>query len=187
MSLEYIFTWITHLGFKNTLKFDISGLKKLQRSLKKIDKTEIEWGWINGKAYPKSDINNRGGIPYAIVAIHNEFGAYVKNMKTSKFIYIPSRPYFQQSTNKSVAYAKSEVEEVFRLALTGGDVKGHLQTIANGHVDILKSSIAQNNMKGLHPKTIAIKKRATHWEDTGKLIQNITGRVIYKRSDYQGD
>ena len=175
------------MAFKHSFKMDLSGLKKLQRDIKKIDKTEIEWGWINGKAYSKSDINKRGGIPFALIAIRNEFGGYAKNMKTSKFVYIPARPYFQQSTKSSVSYSKREVAEVFRLVMVGGDYKSHLQTIANAQVDILKKSIAQNNMKSLHPKTVAIKDSSKQWDDTGQLIKNISAKVIYKRSDYKGD
>ena len=175
------------MTFKHNFKMDLSGLKKLQRDLKKIDKTEIEWGWINGKAYNKADINKRGGIPFALIAINNEFGGYAKDMRTSKYVYIPSRPYFQQSTKNSVSYAKKEVADVFRLVMAGGDYKAHLQAIANAQVDILKKSIAQNNMTPLHPKTVAIKDSSKQWDDTGQMIKNITAKVVYKRSDYKGD
>lgn len=166
---------------------DISGLKKLQRTLNKIDKTEIEWGWINGKAYSKGDINKRGGIPFALVAIRNEFGGFVQNMKNNKFVYIPARPYFQQSTRDSITYTAREASKVFELVMTGGDYKSHLNTIANAQVDILKKSIATNNMKSLHPKTVAIKDSTKQWDDTGQLIKNISAKVIYKRADYTGD
>lgn len=174
------------MAFKHSFKMDISGLKKLQRELKKIDKTEIEWGWINGKAYNKADINKRGGIPFALVAITNEFGGYTMNMKTNKYVYIPARPYFQQSTRESTSYIQREVGDVFRLVMTGGDYKSQLNAIANAQVDILKKSIASNNMKSLHPKTVAIKDSTKQWDDTGQMIKNITAKVIYKRADYKG-
>lgn len=174
------------MAFKSSLKFDVKKLKQLQRTLNKLNKTEIEWGWINGKAYNKGDINKRGGVPYALIAIRNEFGGYVKQHKLNKFVYIPARPYFQQSTKGSVTYVKRNSAKVFMLAVMGGDYKSHLQTIANAQVDILKESISRNNMKPLHPKTIAIKDSDKQWDDTGKLIENITAKVIYKRADYRG-
>lgn len=166
---------------------DLSGLKKIKRQMSKVDKTEIEWGWINGKAYPKSDINKRGGIPFALVAIRNEFGGFTKDLRTNKFLYIPARPYFQQSTKASVTYMKQEVAGVFRALITGSDYKAQLQSIANAQVCIVKNSIAQNNMKSLHPKTVAIKESSKQWDDTGQLIKNITAKVIYKRADFTGD
>lgn len=174
------------MGFKHNFKMDISGIKKIQREFNKINKTEIEWGWINGKAYSKNDINKRGGVPYALIAIRNEFGGYTKNMKTNKYVYIPARPYFQQSTKNSVLYSENNVAEVFRLLMVGGDYKAQLNLIAEAQVGILKKSIAQNNMKALHPKTVAIKDSSKQWDDTGQLIKNISARVIYKRSDYGG-
>lgn len=174
------------MGFKHSFKMDLSVLKKLQRNAKKFGKTEIEWGWINGRAYHKGDINKRGGIPYALVAIRNEFGGYTMNMKTNKYVYIPARPYFQQSTPMSVASAKGSVAQVYLMVLTGGDYKSHLKAISNDQVDILKASIARNNMRPLHPKTVAIKDSTKQWDDTGQLIKNITGRVVYKRADFKG-
>lgn len=175
------------MGFKSKITFDISGLKKIQRAINKVAKTEIEWGWINGKAYNKGDINGRGGIPYALVAITNEFGGYAVNKKTSKYVYIPARPYFQQSVKSSTTYMKAEAGDVLVLALTGGDYKSKLESIAQAQVGIVKSSIAQNNMRSLHPMTIGIKGHGKQWMDTGQLIKNITAKVIYKRADYQGD
>ena len=48
------------MGFKVSIKFENKALKKIARDVRKLAKTEIEWGWINGKAYNKGDINGRG-------------------------------------------------------------------------------------------------------------------------------
>ena len=175
------------MGFTVKIKFDMSKLQKIKRDSNKIFKTEIEWGWINGKAYNKSDINKRGGIPFALIAIRNEFGGYTKDNRTGKFIYIPSRPYFQQSIKDSVKDIAGSVGTVFTALLTGNEYKSHLQAISNSQVGILKASIAKNNMRPLHPKTVGIKDSTKQWDDTGQLIKNISSKVIYKRSDYKGD
>ena len=143
------------MSFKFKMKGDLKGIKKLQRRLKKVAKTEVEWGWINGKAYPKSDINGRGGIPYAIVAIHNEYGSYVKNHKNKgKYIYIPPRPYFQQSTRSSASYLLTEAHDIASNVLLDGDYQLKLKEVGEANVGILKASIARQNMTPLHPKTI---------------------------------
>lgn len=175
------------MGFKSKITMDLSGLKKVQRAMNKIAKTEVEWGWINGKAYNKGDINGRGGIPFALIAITNEFGGYAMNKKTSKYVYIPARPYFQQSVKQSTTYMKAEAGDVLKMALLGEAWQGKLESIAQAQVGIVKSSIAQNNMRSLHPMTIGIKGHGKQWHDTGQLIKNITAKVIYKRAGYQGD
>lgn len=174
------------MSFTHKFKVDTKALTKLKRDLRKLIKTEVEWGWINGKAYPKSDINGRGGIPYAIVAAHNEFGAYVKNLRDGKFHYIPPRPYFQQSIRAAKQISGKESVELFRALLSGQEYKSHLKAIADGNAATVKASIAKQNMKKLHPKTIGYKGHETQWKDTGGLINNITGKVVYKRSDYKG-
>lgn len=174
------------MSFTHKFKIDTKVLTKLKRDLRKIQITEVEWGWINGKAYPKSDINGRGGIPFAIVAIHNEFGAYVKNMRDGKFHYVPPRPYFQQSIRAAKGVSGSESVKVFKALLSGKEYKTHLQAIAEANAATVKASIARQNMKRLHPKTIGYKGHDTQWKDTGELTKNITGKVIYKRADYKG-
>lgn len=158
---------------------------KFKRELKKLQKTEIEWGWIDGRAYNRSDINCRGGIPYAMIAIKNEYGGYTKNMKTGSFIYIPPRPYFQQSTSASVSSVIKSSASVYTLLFTGGDYKAKLKMIGNDQVDVLKKTIAKNNLKALHPKTVKIKKSTKQLVDTGALVKNISSKVIYKRAGYE--
>lgn len=175
------------MGFKVSIKFENKALKKIARDVRKLAKTEIEWGWINGKAYNKGDINGRGGIPYALIAINNEFGGYAVNYKNSKYVYIPSRPYFRQSIPDSVTYMPANVKDAVMLMFVGGDYKTKLNAIGLAQVGIVKASVAKNNMKGLHPKTVAIKGGQRQWHDTGKMVENITHKVIYKRADYQGD
>lgn len=175
------------MSFNFKMSGNMKGLKDLQRRLKKVAKTEVEWGWINGKAYPRSDINGRGGIPFAIVAIHNEFGSYVKNMKNNgKYLYIPPRPYFQQSTQNSASYLASEARELAEAVLIDGTYKAKLKELGEGNEGILKGSIARQNMIPLHPKTIGYKGDDTQWKDTGLMIKNISSQVVYKRADYKG-
>lgn len=173
--------------FKFKMSGDMKGLKSLKRRLNKAAKTEVEWGWINGKAYSRGDINGRGGIPFAIVAIHNEFGAYVKNNKNSgKLLYIPPRPYFQQSTQASASYLLTEAHDIASNVLLDGDYQLKLKEVGEANVGILKGSIARQNMTPLHPKTIGYKGDDTQWRDTGEMIKNITSKVVYKRADYKG-
>lgn len=164
----------------------MSKLKKISRDLRKIEKTEIEWGWINGKVYNKGDINGRGGVPYALVAIRNEFGGYTLR-KDGKYIYIPARSYFQQSTEISKRKSVGKIEDVYDDLFQGRDTKQSLKILANEQVKAVHESVDRNNMKALHPKTAAIKGSTRQWHDTGKMMENVTAKVIYKRSDYKGD
>ena len=57
-----------------------------------------------------------------------------------------------------------------------------LKFIGQDMVDNIKKSVAKQNFKKLHPKTINIKNKSTQWVDSGRMLDNITYKVTYKRA-----
>lgn len=162
-------------------KFDVAKLKKIIRDSKRLAKTEVTWGWINGKAYNAGDTHGRKGIPYAVIATRNEYGGYYKNMETDKYIYIPSRPYFQQSTKGSVNSIAKSSKDVVDLLFKGENFREKLDEIGKNQVEEVKKSVARNNFVTLHKKTIALKDSSRQWYDTGAMMKNVTHKVKYHR------
>ena len=56
--------------FRSKITLDVKEYKKILRDVKKLDKTEIDVGWINGKKYPSNDpAKSRRGVYTASIAI----------------------------------------------------------------------------------------------------------------------
>lgn len=175
------------MAFKSSLKVNTKNLRDVKRNLAKLNKTEIEFGWINKKVYPTSDKNGRGGIPVAEIAARNEFGGYIQNSVTGMYHYIPSRPYLQQAVQMCKQFNALESEALFHRVLHNLPYQGILHGMAETNAQYVKKSIDMQNMTPLKEKTVNMKGGSEQWKDTGFLVKNITGKVIYKRSGYKGD
>lgn len=167
-------------NFKSKISIDTKELKRIVRELKKVDKTEVDFGWINGKKYPSNDpATARGGVYIASIAYMNEKGHYTIN-NDGAVIYTPARPYVQQSLH-NVSFLPDSMERVLLNVFNGLDYRPVLNFIGQDMVDNIKKSVAKQNFKKLHPKTINIKSSSTQWVDTGRMLDNITYKVTYKR------
>lgn len=175
------------MGFSVKHTYDVRVLKEIKRNLKKLSKTEVEWGWINNKKYPTTDHSGRGGIYIAAIAATNEYGGYAKNFANMSWHYVPARPYFQQAIQISREANAYEAWAVVNRVLMNTPYRPMLDYIGSMNVDFLKTSVDMQNMAPLHPKTVALKGNDYQWKDTGTMLKNITYKVVYKRSDYKGD
>lgn len=168
-------------NFKSKITVDTKELKRIVRELKKVDKTEVDFGWINGKKYPSSDpAVARRGVYIASIAYMNEKGHYTIN-NDGKVIYTPARPYVQQSLH-DLWFLPDSMERVLLNVFNGLEYKSVLNFIGQDMVDNIKKSVSKQNFKKLHPKTVNIKHSSTQWVDSGRMLKNITYKVTYKRA-----
>ena len=166
---------------KSKITLDTKELKRVVRELNKLDKTEVDFGWINGKKYPMNDpAKSRRGVYIASIAFMNEKGHYTINNQ-GRTIYVPARPYVQQSLHDVWFLADSMVMLLENL-FDGKPYKNVLNFIRQDMVDNIKKSVSKQNYQKLHPKTINIKNKSTQWVDSGKMLDNITYKVTYKRA-----
>ena len=169
--------------FKSKIVIDTKYLTQLKRELNKLNKTEIDFGWINKKKYSGSDKRqSRRGEYIASIAYINEKGHYTQN-DDGTTIYIPSRPYFQQSLHNT-PFLKESLVKLYNNCLRGFRYEHVLNFIGQDLVDNVKKSVSKQNYKALSAKTISIKDSSIQWIDTGKMIDNITYKVTYKRKDF---
>lgn len=172
------------MAFKFKMSDDRKELKRIQREFKKLNKTEIDFGWIGNQKYPTKDGSiDRRGMSVAQVAQRNEFGSYAVN-NDGKTIYIPERPYFRQAVNNTHKFIKFNIEMILEAVLKGDKYNDILKYTGQDLVDNVKSSVAKQNYKKLHEKTINIKGNSTQWINTGRLLDSIQYKVTYKRADY---
>ena len=166
--------------FRSRITSDTKEYKKLLRDLKKLDKTEVDFGWINGKKYPVNDpAKSRRGVYIASIAYMNEKGHYTIN-NDGKVIYTPARPYVQQSLH-DVSFLPESMSNVLENLFNGIPYRNILNFIGQDMVDNIKKSVAKQNFKALNPKTINIKGKSTQWVDSGRMLANITYKVTYKK------
>lgn len=166
---------------KSKITLDTKELKKVVRELNKLDKTEVDFGWINGKKYPATDpAKSRRGVYIASIAYMNEKGHYTINNQ-GNVIYTPARPYVQQSLH-DVWFLTDSMTMVLENLFDGKPYKNVLNFIGQDMVDNIKKSVSKQNFKKLHPKTVGIKNSSIQWIDSGKMLDNITYKVIYKRA-----
>lgn len=166
--------------FKSKITYNEKDYKKLLRDLKKLDKTEVDFGWINGKKYPSNDpAKSRRGVFIASIAFMNEKGHYTINNE-GKVVYTPARPYVQQSLH-DVSFLNDSMISVVSNLFEGKPYKNILSFMGQDLVDNIKKSVSKQNFKALHPKTINIKGKSTQWVDSGRMLANITYKVTYKR------
>lgn len=167
--------------FRSKITLDSKELKKITRELKKLDKTEVDFGWINGKKYPSNDpAKSRRGVYIASIAYMNEKGHYSINNE-GNVIYIPARPYVQQSLH-DVWFLADSMSMVLENLFDGKPYRNVLNFIGQDMVDNIKKSVSKQNFKKLHPKTANIKDKSTQWVDSGKMLDNITYKVTYKKA-----
>lgn len=166
---------------KSKITLDTKELKKVVRELNKLDKTEVDVGWINGKKYPTNDpAVSRRGVYIASIAYMNEKGHYSINNE-GNVIYIPARPYVQQALH-DVWFLTDSMTMVLENLFDGKPYKNVLKFTGQDMVDNIKKSVSKQNFKKLHPKTISIKNSSTQWVDSGRMLDNITYKVTYKRA-----
>ena len=166
--------------FRSKITLDVKEYKKILRDVKKLDKTEIDVGWINGKKYPSNDpAKARRGVYIASIAYLNEKGQYSIN-NDGKVIYVPARPYVQQSLH-DVSFLTDSMAKVVENVFNGVAYRNILNFMCQDMVDNIKKSVAKQNFKRLHPKTVNIKKSSTQWVDSGRMLANITYKVTYKK------
>ena len=167
--------------FRSSITSDTKEYKKLLRDLKKLDKTEVDFGWINGKKYPVSDpAKSRRGVYIASIAYMNEKGHYTINNKGG-VVYIPARPYVQQSLH-DVGFLADSMSMVVENLFQGKPYLNVLKFIGQDMVDNIKKSVAKQNYLKLDKKTVNIKGKSTQWVDSGRMLDNITYKVTYKRA-----
>ena len=165
---------------KSKITLDTKELKKVVKELNKLDKTEVDFGWINGKKYPANDpAKSRRGVYIASIAYMNEKGHYTINNQ-GNVIYTPARPYVQQSLH-DVWFLADSMTMTLENLFNGKPYKNVLNFIGQDMVNNIKKSVSKQNFKKLHPKTVSIKNKSTQWIDSGKMLDNITYKVIYKR------
>lgn len=166
---------------KSKITLDTKELKRVVRELNRLDKTEVDFGWINGKKYPMNDpAKSRRGVYIASIAYMNEKGHYSINNE-GNVIYVPARPYVQQSLH-DVWFLADSMTMVLENVFEGKPYRNVLNFIGQDMVDNIKKSVSKQNFKKLHPKTINIKNSSTQWIDSGKMLDNITYKVTYKRA-----
>lgn len=167
--------------FRSKISIDTKEYKKILREFKKLDKTEVDFGWINGKKYPANDpAVSRRGVFIASIAYMNEKGHYTIN-NDGKVVYVPARPYVQQSLH-DVSFLPDSMGKVLQNLFEGKPYRNVLNFIGQDMVDNIKKSVSKQNFKKLHPKTVNIKKSSTQWIDSGRMLDNITYKVTYKRA-----
>lgn len=167
--------------FRSKITLDTKELKRVVRELNKVDKTEVDFGWINGKKYPMNDpAKSRRGVYIASIAFMNEKGHYTINNQ-GRTIYVPARPYVQQSLH-DVWFLADSMTMVLENVFEGKPYRNVLNFIGQDMVDNIKKSVSKQNFKKLHPKTINIKNSSTQWVDSGRMLDNITYKVTYKRA-----
>ena len=166
--------------FKSKITYESKEYKRILRDLKKLEKMEVDVGWINGKKYPSNDpAKSRRGVFIASIAFMNEKGHYTIN-NDGKVVYVPARPYVQQSLH-DVSFLPESMSNVLENLFNGIPYRNILNFIGQDMVDNIKKSVAKQNFKALHPKTINIKGKSTQWVDSGRMLDNITYKVTYKR------
>jgi len=166
---------------RSKITLDTKELKKIVRELNKLDKTEVDVGWINGKKYPMNDpAVARRGVYIASIAYMNEKGHYSINNE-GNVIYVPARPYVQQALH-DVWFLTDSMTMVLENLFDGKPYRNVLKFIGQDMVDNIKKSVSKQNFKKLHPKTINIKNSSTQWVDSGRMLDNITYKVTYKRA-----
>ena len=167
--------------FRSKITLDTKELKRVVRELNKVDKTEVDFGWINGKKYPMNDpAVSRRGVYIASIAYMNEKGHYSINNE-GNVIYVPARPYVQQSLH-DVWFLADSMTMVLENLFDGVEYRSVLKFIGQDMVDNIKKSVSKQNFKKLHRKTINIKNSSTQWVDSGRMLDNITYKVTYKRA-----
>lgn len=166
---------------RSKITLDTKELKRIVRELNKVDKTEVDFGWINGKKYPANDpATSRRGVYIASIAYMNEKGHYTINNQ-GNVIYVPARPYVQQSLH-NISFLADSLVMVLENVFEGKVYRNVLNFIGQDMVDNIKKSVSKQNYKKLHPKTVNIKNSSIQWIDSGRMLDNITYKVTYKRA-----
>ena len=164
------------------IEFDNRVMKEIEKNLKSLNNSHIEWGWINEKTYPSGDVANRDSIKIAEIARINEYGGLSKS-RDGKVVRIPARPYFRQALIATESRVVKSITDIVQAVLHNKPYQHLLEQQARlAALDIILS-IKKQNMTPLAQKTIKIKGHDIQWIDTGVMLSNITYRVYKTNID----
>lgn len=145
---------------------DMSGLKRVVKSVNAAHQRQIRFGWIDKKKYPS---NHRSrGLYVAQVAFWQEYG-------TSKF---SARPYFRQLINKVKREFHSDIVSYYQQAINGHVNDQLLQTMANEINYKFHSHVSRQVNKPLSDTTIRIKGHDFQLDDSGLLLNSFNAKVF---------
>lgn len=161
-------------------KIDLSGLQKLEKSCRGINKRHIKFGWIDGKNYTTGE---NAGIPIAEIAATQEFGRAGAGGKPP----IPSRPYFRQSIDMAKENYTKEIKDIFLDVLYSNNTATALEKLAGELVKDYSESVLRQNFQRLAPMTVAIKGHSYQMDDTGVMISNFKSKVYRTSLDTVND
>lgn len=156
------------MEFDIKITSDLSGLAKMTKDVKILNRRHIRFGWFDGRTYPATHDN--AGLTYAQVAYYQDFG-----------VGLATRPYFRQATNITRYGHRQEIASIFGTATRGGDTIGKLEKLADGIHNDYRRSVATQNYKKLSPVTVAIKGHGYQMVDSTLMTQNYKAKV-YKTS-----
>lgn len=157
---------------------DLSGLKKLEKNCRTMNKRHIRFGWYEGKKYPTSHPN--AGISVAQVAYWQEYG--IGGDKP-----LPSRPYFRQTINKVKRGHYNQIKKVFLTGLHGNNVDTVLKPLSESTVVEYKKSVAMQNYKKLSDYTVSLKGHNYQMLDSGVMMDNFKARVYKQKQEHIKD
>lgn len=157
------------MEFTLSKELDLSGLKKLEKSVKELNRRHIKFGWIDGKKYPASHSNK--GKYIAHIASIQEYG----------YAGIPSRPYFRQTINMVRYRYRDNLKRVFQNALYSYSPQKNLEILSGEFVKDYSESVLRQNYKALSKVTVKLKGHSYQMDDSGYMIANFKSKV-YKTS-----
>lgn len=158
-------------------ELDLSGLTDLKKRLKKLDKKQLEWGFLEGN-------HSQADMSYAALAGILEWGA-----RSSKGGWaIPPRPAFTnlvnslESSHKAYELAVQKLYTEFVLGQTKSPdriLKASGEHITSRHENTMEYWIVGGSQYTSNaPLTVELKGFDQPFMDTGELVQNITYKVI---------
>ena len=162
---------------KNGIGLDLSGIKKLEKDIRGIQKRHIKYGWFDGKSYPASHDN--AGLPIAQVANWQEYGLSRGEGKTP----IPARPYFRQTNTMIWHNYKDSFKGIFTDALHGIDTTNKLNTLAAKIPFTYRMSVMKQNYPKLSDYTVALKGHTYQMFDSGVMVNSFNAKVYRTSQD----
>lgn len=152
------------MKFNFNVQLDTLELNKLKINLYQLHNMHIKHGWFD-----KYKNGRNISIPYATIALMQEFGEASKN--------IPARPYFQQAILLSVPLSKPFIKQLFKTALQNRIFLPQLHALGLAQKAAYNSSIALQNMKELSDITVAKKGHETQMIESHEMVDNYDYQV----------
>lgn len=144
---------------------DYSGLQKLKKTLQKLSKETVEYGYYSEDVYPDGDT-------VAEIAAINEYGSFEN----------PPRPFFEQSIsalrNNPVHDAKRALRKEAEISLTTGVVGSNMDAVGEALVEGVVEQIVMMDDPPNSPETVSRKGKNDPLIDTGFMKES----TKYKRN-----